>query len=163
MVSKLKGTAGKRKWKCCVSELWKVRQRITVKCAVKTSATHTREKIARAQACEVSVVFASSETAERRSALEAFSSWKTLAWQEHNKGVTSPSMMLLSAQSAMFACVWCAGYWRNVFASWLKEAGQPTQLKRTRRSRSFSFISLSPHPSPFLSQPLHGERKALLL
>ena len=42
-----------------------------------------------------------------------------------------------------------------------KETGQLNQLNRARRSRSFSF-HLSPQPSPFLSQPFHGERKAVI-
>ena len=42
-----------------------------------------------------------------------------------------------------------------------KETGQLIKLTGARRSRSFSFI-LSPQPSPFLSQPINGERRAFL-
>ena len=54
-----------------------------------------------------------------RSALEAFSSWKTLARQKQYGAVTSPSMKLFVAQRAMFQCV-CheADHSRNVYARW---------------------------------------------
>ena len=41
-----------------------------------------------------------------------------------------------------------------------KDPDEPTQLKRARRSSSFLSF-LSPHPSPLLSQPVHGEREVL--
>ena len=43
-----------------------------------------------------------------RSKLDAFSSWKPLAWHKHHGAVASPSMKLLVAQSAIFKCLWYA-------------------------------------------------------
>ena len=42
-----------------------------------------------------------------------------------------------------------------------KETGLPRRLNKACRSRHF-FFTLSPQPSPFLSQPVHGDRKAFL-
>ena len=45
--------------------------------------------------------------------------------------------------------------------SFRKKLASSTKLNGARRPRSFSFI-LSPQPSPILTQPVHGERKAFL-
>ena len=42
------------------------------------------------------------------------------------------------------------------------EGNWPVQLNGARRSRSFFLQFLSPQPSPFMSQPVHGVREASL-
>ena len=44
-----------------------------------------------------------------------------------------------------------------------KETGQPPQLKKGLADHVPARSYLSPHPSPLLSQSVHGEKKALLL
>ena len=57
-----------------------------------------------------------SKPLSNRSMLEAFSSLKTWACQPYHGAVTSPSMKLLVAQSAIFECLWCAQTTRTMFS-----------------------------------------------
>ena len=57
-----------------------------------------------------------------RLALEAFSSWKTLAWQKHNGAVTSPSIEAACGAERHFRMlVVRADHSRNVGACWSAE------------------------------------------
>ena len=69
-----------------------------------------------------------------RTTLEAFSSWKTLAWQRRYGAVTSPSMKLLLAQSAIFECLWCAQTARAVFAFACAQTFFSSKYARLRRA-----------------------------
>ena len=80
-----------------------------------------------------------------RSTLEAFISW-TLAWHKHYGAVTSTSMKLLVAQSAIFECLWCAETSRPQFA----HAGLSAPPRKSN-NKSCSHSIASDDRSPVLS------------
>ena len=76
------------------------------------------------------------------STLEAFSSWKTLAWQLHHVAVTSPCMKLLVAQSAIFRMlVVRAEPSRNICACWRADFFCVEARRRLRRASATGHCS----------------------